>query len=183
MTARRDGAASRLRQWARRIKRDVRALSLAASDPRVPWYAKAVAMAVAAYALSPIDLIPDFVPVLGYLDDIVIVPLGILLAVKAGAACIDGGVPRNRESDRGSTAGQSLGRAHHRGSLAHRHRVGHSLARALRLSDERGDDNDGDICASRFGSTVTREAQASAALSRELDRLHHEGERIFSSCE
>lgn len=58
------------------------ALWLAARDPRVPWFAKAVAGAVAAYALSPIDLIPDFIPVLGYLDDLVIVPLGILLAVK-----------------------------------------------------------------------------------------------------
>jgi len=82
MNVRRDASASRLRQWARRIKRDVTALYLAATDARVPWYAKAVAMAVAAYALSPIDLIPDFVPVLGYLDDLVIVPLGILLAVK-----------------------------------------------------------------------------------------------------
>jgi uncharacterized membrane protein YkvA (DUF1232 family) len=58
------------------------ALWLAARDPRVPWYAKAVAGAVAAYALSPIDLIPDFIPVIGYLDDLIIVPLGILLAVK-----------------------------------------------------------------------------------------------------
>jgi uncharacterized membrane protein YkvA (DUF1232 family) len=57
-------------------------LYLAARDPRVPWYAKAVAIAVAAYALSPIDLIPDFIPVLGYLDDLVIVPLGILLAIR-----------------------------------------------------------------------------------------------------
>ena len=72
----------RLRDWARAIKRDVTALYLAARDPRVPWYAKAVALAVAAYALSPIDLIPDFIPVLGYLDDVIIVPLGILLAVR-----------------------------------------------------------------------------------------------------
>lgn len=64
------------------MKRDVVALWLAARDPRVPWYAKAVAAAVAAYALSPIDLIPDFVPVLGHLDDVLIVPLGILLAVS-----------------------------------------------------------------------------------------------------
>jgi len=71
----------RAKQWARLIKRDVIALWIAARDPRVPWYAKALAMAVAAYALSPIDLIPDFVPVLGYLDDLVIVPLGILLVV------------------------------------------------------------------------------------------------------
>jgi uncharacterized membrane protein YkvA (DUF1232 family) len=68
--------------WARAIKRDVVALWLAARDPRVPWYAKAAAGAVAAYALSPVDLIPDFIPVLGYLDDLLIVPAGILLAVK-----------------------------------------------------------------------------------------------------
>ena len=72
----------RLRAWARQIKRDVHALYLAACDPRVPWYAKAAAIAVAAYALSPIDLIPDFIPVIGYLDDLLIVPLGILLAVR-----------------------------------------------------------------------------------------------------
>ena len=58
------------------------ALWIAARDPRVPWYAKALAGAVAAYALSPIDLIPDFIPVLGYLDDLVIVPAGIWLAVR-----------------------------------------------------------------------------------------------------
>ena len=72
----------RLKDWARAIQRDVIALWLAARDPRVPWYAKAVAGMVAAYALSPIDLIPDFIPVLGYLDDLIIVPLGILVAVK-----------------------------------------------------------------------------------------------------
>jgi uncharacterized membrane protein YkvA (DUF1232 family) len=72
----------RLRTWARGIKRDVHALYLSARDPRVPWYAKAVALAVAAYALSPIDLIPDFIPVLGYLDDLILVPLGIIVAVK-----------------------------------------------------------------------------------------------------
>jgi uncharacterized membrane protein YkvA (DUF1232 family) len=76
------GTVERLRSWARSIKRDVHALYLSARDPRVPWYAKAVALAVAAYALSPIDLIPDFVPVLGYLDDVILVPLGILLAVR-----------------------------------------------------------------------------------------------------
>jgi len=72
---------ARLREWVRSIKVDVHAVYLAARDPRVPWYAKAVAICVAAYALSPIDLIPDFIPVLGYLDDLVIVPLGILLVV------------------------------------------------------------------------------------------------------
>lgn len=64
------------------LKRDVMALYLAARDPRVPWHAKAVAAGVAAYALSPIDLIPDFIPVLGYLDDLILVPLGIMLAVR-----------------------------------------------------------------------------------------------------
>jgi uncharacterized membrane protein YkvA (DUF1232 family) len=68
--------------WARAIRRDVVAVWIAARDPRVPWYAKALALAVAAYALSPIDLIPDFIPVLGYLDDLIIVPLGILLVIK-----------------------------------------------------------------------------------------------------
>jgi len=71
-----------IKQWARTIRRDAHALYLAARDPRVPWYAKLLAIAVAAYALSPIDLIPDFIPVLGYLDDLVIVPLGILLVVS-----------------------------------------------------------------------------------------------------
>jgi uncharacterized membrane protein YkvA (DUF1232 family) len=71
-----------VRKWARQIERDVHALYLAARDPRVPWHAKAAAIAVAAYALSPIDLIPDFIPVLGYLDDLLIVPLGIVLAVR-----------------------------------------------------------------------------------------------------
>ena len=57
-------------------------LYLAARDPRVPWYAKAVAGAVVAYAFSPIDLIPDFIPVLGYLDDLILAPLGIALAIR-----------------------------------------------------------------------------------------------------
>jgi len=71
-----------LKDWAGRCKRDVVALWLAARDPRVPRRAKLLAGLVAAYALSPIDLIPDFVPVLGYLDDLLIVPLGIWAAVK-----------------------------------------------------------------------------------------------------
>lgn len=74
-----------MQQWkerARGIKRDTYALYLACRDPRTPWYAKTLAAAVAAYAFSPIDLIPDFIPVLGYLDDLIIVPAGIVLAVK-----------------------------------------------------------------------------------------------------
>ena len=72
----------RIRIWAKALKRDVLALWIAAGDARTPWYAKAVAGAVAAYALSPIDLVPDFIPVLGYLDDLIIVPFGISLAIS-----------------------------------------------------------------------------------------------------
>ena len=64
---------------ARQLGTEIHALSLACRDPRVPWYAKGLAALVVGYALSPIDLIPDFIPVLGYLDDLVLVPLGILL--------------------------------------------------------------------------------------------------------
>jgi uncharacterized membrane protein YkvA (DUF1232 family) len=71
-----------LKIWARALKRDVHAIYLAARDPRVPWYAKVLAFAVAGYALSPIDLIPDFIPILGYLDDLILVPLGIWLVVS-----------------------------------------------------------------------------------------------------
>ena len=73
------------RRWkerARELGADSYALYRAARDPRVPWYAKLLAGAVAAYAVSPVDLIPDFIPVLGMLDDLVIVPLGIALALK-----------------------------------------------------------------------------------------------------
>ena len=62
--------------------RDVHALYLASRDPRVPWYAKAMAAAVAGYSLSPIDLIPDFIPVLGYLDEVILLPLGVALVIR-----------------------------------------------------------------------------------------------------
>ncbi|QCN95329.1 DUF1232 domain-containing protein [Azospirillum argentinense] len=71
-----------LKTWARSVKRDILALYLAGRDPRVPWQAKAMAVATATYALSPIDLIPDFIPVLGYLDDLIIVPAAILMTVR-----------------------------------------------------------------------------------------------------
>jgi uncharacterized membrane protein YkvA (DUF1232 family) len=72
---------SHINNWARSLNRDGYAIYLASRDPRVPWHAKFLAAAVAAYALSPVDLIPDFIPVLGYLDDLVILPLGIWLVV------------------------------------------------------------------------------------------------------
>jgi uncharacterized membrane protein YkvA (DUF1232 family) len=71
-----------IKDWARTIRRDVHALYLAARDPRTPWYAKAFALVIAAYALSPIDLIPDFIPVLGYLDELILLPLAIRLAIR-----------------------------------------------------------------------------------------------------
>ena len=69
-------------QWAKRIKRDVVAVWFAARDPLAPLPVRVLAVAVAAYALSPIDLIPDFIPVLGYLDDLLIVPLGLMLVIR-----------------------------------------------------------------------------------------------------
>lgn len=71
-----------LQLWANRLKTEVYALYLAYKDPRVPWYARALAAVVVGYAFSPIDLIPDFIPVLGYLDDIILIPLGIALAIR-----------------------------------------------------------------------------------------------------
>jgi uncharacterized membrane protein YkvA (DUF1232 family) len=70
------------REQARKLKQDVVAIALAMRDPRVPWYAKALGACVVAYVLSPIDLIPDFIPVVGYLDDLVLVPLGLFLLLR-----------------------------------------------------------------------------------------------------
>ena len=72
----------RWRKLARLIKQDVMTVYLIARDPRTPAHVKALALLVAAYALSPIDLIPDFIPVLGFLDDIILLPLGIALIIK-----------------------------------------------------------------------------------------------------
>jgi uncharacterized membrane protein YkvA (DUF1232 family) len=70
------------RTWARGLKVDTYALYLAYRDPRVRWYARVFAVCVVAYAFSPIDLIPDFIPVLGYVDDLILVPIGIWLAIR-----------------------------------------------------------------------------------------------------
>ncbi|MDP9351384.1 MAG: YkvA family protein [Chloroflexota bacterium] len=76
------------RSRARAVKTEVRALYLAYRDPRVPWYARAFAALVVGYALSPIDLIPDPIPVLGYLDDLVLLPLGVVLARRLIPAAV-----------------------------------------------------------------------------------------------
>lgn len=73
---------SRLRAWARELRQQTLVVYFAARDPRTPWLARLLAVGVAAYAFSPIDLIPDFIPVLGYLDDLVIVPLGLMLVLR-----------------------------------------------------------------------------------------------------
>ncbi len=72
----------KLKQQAKRLKTELYAIYLACRDPRVPWYARAFAACVVGYAFSPIDLIPDFIPVLGYLDDLILIPLGIALVIK-----------------------------------------------------------------------------------------------------
>ena len=72
----------RWKQKARHLKIEIYALYLAYRDPRIPWYAKAFVALVVGYAFSPIDLIPDFIPVLGYLDDLVLIPLGVAVAIK-----------------------------------------------------------------------------------------------------
>jgi len=72
----------RVRSWAGTLRRDVHAVYLASRDPRVPWYAKGLALLIAAYAVSPVDLIPDFIPVLGHLDDVILIPLGIWLLLR-----------------------------------------------------------------------------------------------------
>lgn len=73
---------TRLSTWARSLKAELTALNSAARDPRTPWYAKGLAIVVIAYALSPIDLIPDVIPVIGLVDDLILVPLGIALVLR-----------------------------------------------------------------------------------------------------
>ena len=73
---------ARMKTWAHGIKRDVVTVYFAARDPQAPWFARLVAFVVAAYALSPIDFIPDFIPILGYVDDLLIVPLGVMWVIR-----------------------------------------------------------------------------------------------------
>jgi len=101
------GAVERWKHRAKQLQAETYALYLACKDPRVPWYAKVLAACVVAYAFSPIDLIPDFIPVLGYLDDLILVPLGIALVLKmipkeildehrqSAQEALDQGKPRN----------------------------------------------------------------------------------------
>ncbi|MEQ6378479.1 YkvA family protein [Bacillaceae bacterium S4-13-56] len=72
----------KLKSWAKSLKRQLLILYFAYKDPRVPWFTKTVVLSVVAYALSPIDFIPDFIPILGYLDDVLLLPLGIWLSLK-----------------------------------------------------------------------------------------------------
>jgi uncharacterized membrane protein YkvA (DUF1232 family) len=94
----------RIRTWARTLKRDAYAVYLAARDPNTPWYVKVLAAVVAAYAFSPIDLIPDFIPVLGYLDDLILVPLGIWLVVSL--------IPEQAMADYRAQASEAMQRPH-----------------------------------------------------------------------
>lgn len=96
----------RLRRWAGALKREVLALWLAARDPRTPWAARLVAGATAAYALSPIDLIPDVIPVLGLLDDLLIVPAGVWLALRL--------IPAELMSELHAEAARMAGKPHSR---------------------------------------------------------------------
>lgn len=99
----------RLKAWARTIRRDTHALYLGARDPRVPWYAKAFGLAVAAYALSPIDLIPDFIPVVGLLDEAILLPLAIVVAVRL--------IPRELMAEHRRAAAAALDQPASRASL------------------------------------------------------------------
>lgn len=72
----------RLKKWAGKLKKDSTVLKVALSDTRTPWYARWMGVLVLAYALSPVDLIPDFIPILGYLDDLLILPVGLYLTIK-----------------------------------------------------------------------------------------------------
>jgi len=97
----------RWRAWARWLKREVYALYLAYRDPRVPWYAQVVVVCVVGYAFSPPDLIPDVIPILGYLDDLLLLPLGVALAIRRIPPDV---LAEGRAAGRRLDEGQGLGR-------------------------------------------------------------------------
>nr|WP_304216503.1 YkvA family protein [Fredinandcohnia onubensis] len=72
----------KIKSWAKRLKKQIFVLYFAYKDVRVPWYAKLFTAGLVAYTFSPIDLIPDFIPILGYLDEVILVPIGIMFALK-----------------------------------------------------------------------------------------------------
>jgi uncharacterized membrane protein YkvA (DUF1232 family) len=92
------------------LKRETLTLCLACRHPRAPWYAKLLALIVVAYALSPIDLIPDFIPVLGYLDDLVLIPLGLTLVIRL--------IPEDVLAECRQTSDEIIGRATRLGKIA-----------------------------------------------------------------
>jgi uncharacterized membrane protein YkvA (DUF1232 family) len=94
----------RIKIWARALQRDAYAIYLAARNPNTPWYVKVLATVVAACAFSPIDLIPDFIPVIGYLDDLILVPLGIWLVVSL--------IPEQAMAEHRAKASEVLQRPH-----------------------------------------------------------------------
>jgi uncharacterized membrane protein YkvA (DUF1232 family) len=100
---------SKIKARAAALKKEAFALSIAARDPRVPWVARGLLVLVAAYAFSPIDLIPDFIPVIGYLDDLVIVPLGIALALRMIPAQVM--VDARKQAEERSRQGEPVSRA------------------------------------------------------------------------
>jgi len=77
-----DGVVQKLKVWSKKLKREVWALYFAYKHPDLPWYTKILTLVVVGYALSPVDLIPDFIPVLGYVDDMILLPLGIWLVLR-----------------------------------------------------------------------------------------------------
>jgi uncharacterized membrane protein YkvA (DUF1232 family) len=110
---------SKLRAQSERLKRDLTAMYLAARDPRTPWYAKVVLGCVVAYALSPIDLIPDFIPILGYLDDVLLLPLGHLHCYQFDSAGNSKSMPRKSGRNESNFAAQLASGGVHRAALVH----------------------------------------------------------------
>jgi uncharacterized membrane protein YkvA (DUF1232 family) len=97
-----------LKKWAKSLRQQTLAVYFAARDPRTPWFVRLLALAVAAYALSPIDLIPDFIPVLGYLDDLILVPLGLALVIHLTPAEVMASARERARAASGSPASRGM---------------------------------------------------------------------------